>query len=271
MQKVIFNLSNSNYKNKRKNYLEENIMISIDTILQQATALNLSGFKESLLHQSNDANYSSLSFEERLFHLFESEINQRDDKRIKRLLQAATLKDKTASLDQIKYLPKRNLDKSVIMSLATGTFINNNQNVLITGASGCGKSFTMQCLGKRAIDLGYTTKYYRVSNLLEEIRVSRMDGTYTKTLAKISKFKLLLLDDFGVTPLKPDEINDLFEIIEDRTFNGSIIITAQLPIKDWHAYLGNETIADAMMDRLIHTAHKLDLKGPSMREYLAKL
>ena len=99
MQKVIFNLSNSNYKNKRKNYLEENIMISIDTILQQATALNLSGFKESLLHQSNDANYSSLSFEERLFHLFESEINQRDDKRIKRLLQAATLKDKTASLE----------------------------------------------------------------------------------------------------------------------------------------------------------------------------
>ena len=138
MQKVIFNLSNSNYKNKRKNYLEENIMISIDTILQQATALNLSGFKESLLHQSNDANYGTLSFEERLFHLFESEINQRDDKRIKRLLQAATLKDKTASLDQIKYLPKRNLDKSIIMSLATGTFINNNQNVLITGASGCG-------------------------------------------------------------------------------------------------------------------------------------
>ena len=97
-----------------------------------------------------------------------------------------------------------------------------------------------------------------------------MDGTYTKTLAKISKFKLLLLDDFGVTPLKPDEINDLFEIIEDRTFSGSIIITAQLPIKDWHAYLGNETIADAMMDRLIHTAHKLELKGGSMREYLSK-
>ena len=104
----------------------------------------------------------------------------------------------------------------------------------------------------------------------EEIRVSRMAGTYTKTLAKISKFKLLLLDDFGVSALRSDEVNDLFEIIEDRVFNGSIIITAQLPIKDWHAYLGNETIADAMMDRLIHTAHKLELKGGSMREYLAK-
>lgn len=97
-----------------------------------------------------------------------------------------------------------------------------------------------------------------------------MAGNYTKTLAKISKFKLLLLDDFGVSALRPDEVNDLFEIIEDRVFNGSIIITAQLPIKDWHTYLGNETIADAMMDRLIHTAHKLELKGGSMREYLAK-
>ena len=106
--------------------------------------------------------------------------------------------------------------------------------------------------------------------LFRSIRTSRIAGTYTKTLAKISKFKLLLIDDFGVTPLKADEINDLFEIIEDRTFNGSIIITAQLPIKDWHAYLGNETIADAMMDRLIHTAHKLELRGGSMREYLAK-
>jgi len=99
--------------------------------------------------------------------------------------------------------------------------------------------------------------------------MARLDGSYTKTITKIAKFKLLLLDDFGVTPLKSDEINDLFEVIEERTLNGSIIITAQLPIKDWHTYLGNETIADAMMDRLIHTAHKIQLKGESMRKLLA--
>ncbi len=99
--------------------------------------------------------------------------------------------------------------------------------------------------------------------------MARLDGSYTKTLAKVSKFKLLILDDFGVTLLKGDEINDLFEIIENRIFAGSIIITAQLPIKEWHAYLGNETIADAMMDRLIHTAHKIELKGDSMRKILA--
>ncbi len=245
-------------------------MITTSTLLEQTTTLSLSGFKQSLLLQSQDTKYHSLSFEERLFHLFESEINQRQDKRIKRMLTMANLKDKTASLEQIQYLPKRKLDKSLILSLANGDFINKNQNILLTGATGTGKSFLMQALARRCINLGHNTKYYRVSTLLEEIKTSRLDGSYTKTLAKISKFKLLLLDDFGVTPLKGDEINDLFEVIEDRMFNGSIIITAQLPVRDWHAYLGNETIADAMMDRLIHTAHKIELDGPSMREILAK-
>ena len=182
----------------------------------------------------------------------------------------ANFKDKNASLEQIQYLPQRKLDKSLVLSLANGDFINKNQNLLLTGATGTGKSFLAQALARRCINLGHNTKYYRVTTLLEEIKASRLDGSYTKTLAKISKFKLLLLDDFGVTPLKGDEINDLFEIIEEKMFNGSMIITAQLPVRDWHAYLGNETIADAMMDRLIHTAHKIELKGPSMREILAK-
>jgi len=244
-------------------------MITTSTLLEQTTTLSLSGFKQSLMLQCEDTKYHSLSFEERLFHLFEAEINQRQDKRIKRMLSMAYFKDKTASLEQIQYLPQRKLDKSLILSLANGDFINRNQNILITGATGTGKSFLAQAFARRCINIGHNTKYYRVTSLLEEIKTARLDGSYTKTLAKISKFKLLLLDDFGVTPLKGDEINDLFEVIEERTFNGSIIITAQLPIKDWHAYLGNETIADAMMDRLIHTAHKIELKGPSMREILA--
>ena len=234
-------------------------MITLSTLIEQTAQLSLSGFKELLLFQSEDTKYQSLSFEERLYHLFEAEINQRADKRIKRMLTLAKLKDASASLDQIQYLAKRNLDKSQILSLANCEFINKFQNILLTGATGTGKSFLAQAIARRAISLGYSTKYYRVSTLLEEIKMARLDGSYTKTLAKISKFKLLLLDDFGVTPLKGDEINDLFEIIEERTLNGSIIITAQLPIKEWYAYLGNETIADAMMDRLIHTAHKIEL------------
>jgi DNA replication protein DnaC len=245
-------------------------MISVDTIINQAVKLNLSGFKESLQLQSKDTKYSRLSFEQRLFELFEAEINQRQDKRIKRFLNSAKLKDKLASLDQIQYLPKRKIDKSVIASLSSCDFINNNQNILITGATGVGKSFLAQSIARQAISLDYPAKYYRIATLLEEIKTSRLDGSYTKTLTKISKFKLLILDDFGVSPLSSDEINNIFEIIEDRMFNGSFIITAQLPIKDWYEYLGNETIADAMMDRLIHSSHKIELKGPSMREILAK-
>jgi DNA replication protein DnaC len=246
-------------------------MISLSTLIEQAHKLNLSGVKDSLGLQSNDVNYSSLSFEERLYHLFEAEINQRENKRNLRMLTAAKFKDKTASIDQIEYLPQRKLDKSLILSLANGDFINKNQNVLITGATGCGKSFSMQAIARRMIDLGYHTRYYRVSTLLNEIRTARLDGSYTKTIAKISKFKLLLLDDFGITPLKADEVNDLFEIIEERTLSGSLIITAQLPIEEWHAYLGNDTIADAMMDRLIYGSHKIELKGPSMRKMLTKI
>jgi len=245
-------------------------MITLSTLMEQTSQLSLSGFKESLLFQCEDTKYQSLSFEERLYHLFEAEINQRQDKRIKRMLTLAKLKDSSALLDQVQYLAKRNLDKSQVLSLANCEFINKFQNILLTGATGTGKSFLAQALARRAISLGYSAKYYRVTTLLEEIKMARLDGSYTKTLAKISKFKLLLLDDFGVTPLKGDEINDLFEIIEERTLSGSIIITAQLPINEWYAYLGNETIADAMMDRLIHTAHKIELKGPSMRELLAK-
>jgi len=244
-------------------------MITLSTLLEQITQLNLSGFKQALELQSEGVKYQSLSFEERLYHLFEAEINQRHDKRIQRMLSFAKLKDSSASLDQIEYHAKRNLDKSQILSLANCEFINKAQNILLTGMTGTGKSFLAQALARRAISLGYSAKYYRINTLLEEIKMARLDGSYTKTLAKISKFKLLLLDDFGITPLKGDEINDLFEIIEERTLSGSIIITAQLPIKEWYAYLGNETIADAMMDRLIHTAHKIELKGPSMRELLA--
>lgn len=243
--------------------------MTLSTLIEQCSSLSLSGFKQSLLLQSEDSAYSGLSFEERLFHLFEAEINQRQDKRIKRMLSQAHFKDKTASLDQIEYHPKRGLDKSVILSLAQCEFITKNQNVLINGPTGVGKSFLAQALARRAISLGHSVKYYRVTTLLEEIKMARLDGSYTKTLIKLSRFKLLILDDFGVAALSSDEVNNLFEIIEERMFNGAIIITAQLPINEWHAYLGNETIADAMMDRLIHTAHKINLKGESMRKLMA--
>lgn len=239
------------------------------TLTMQLDTLGLTGFKRALVRQSEDPNYAKLSFEERLYQLLEAEASERANRKIKRLLAQAKLKDRQASLDALEYSPKRGLDRSAILSLASGEYIIKGQNILITGATGTGKSFLAQALAKQAIFEGYSARYYRVTRLLEEIKLARLDGSYTKALARISKYALLVLDDFGVSGLKPDEVNDLFEVIEERTLSGSTIITAQLPVKEWHAYLGNETIADAMMDRLIYSAHRVEMKGESMRKMLA--
>ncbi len=244
--------------------------MTLSTLTQQLDTLGFSGFKAALLRQSEDANYTRLPFEERLYQLLEAEQSERRDKKIRRLLSQAKLKERQASLDAVEYSAKRGLERSQILSLASGEYISKGQNILITGATGTGKSFLAQALAKQAIFEGYSARYYRVTRLLEEIKISRLEGSYTKTLQKLSRINLLILDDFGVTPLKADELSDLFEVIEERTLSGSTIITAQLPVKEWHNYLGNATIADAMMDRLIYSAHRIEMKGESMRKVMAE-
>jgi len=244
--------------------------MTMDTLTRQLDTLGFSGVKTALQRQSEDANYAQLPFEERLYQLLEAEQTERTNKKIKRLLSQAKLKDKQAALDQIAYSAKRGLERPLILSLASGEYIAKGQNILITGATGVGKSFLAQALAKQAIFEGYSARYYRVTRLLEEIKIARLDGSYTKTLQKLSRISLLILDDFGVTPLKADELNDLFEVVEERTLSGSTIITAQLPVKEWHNYLGSATIADAMMDRLIYSAHRIEMKGESMRKVLSE-
>ncbi|MDY0402414.1 IS21-like element helper ATPase IstB [Sulfurovum sp.] len=244
--------------------------MTLSTLTQQLDTLGFSGFKAALQRQSEDANYMQLSFEERLYGLLEAEQSERTQKRIKRLLSQAKLKERQASLELVEYSAKRGLERSQILSLASGEYISKRQNILITGATGVGKSFLAQALAKQAIFEGYSARYYRVTRLLEELKLARVEGSYTNTLQKLSRINLLILDDFGVTPLKSDELNDLFEVIEDRTLSGSTIITAQLPVKEWHNYLGNATIADAMMDRLIYSAHRIEMKGESMRKLMAQ-
>ncbi len=180
-------------------YNKKGATMTIATINNQLDTLALKGFKTNLEKQSNDANYSKLSFEQRLHTLLEAEINERSNRRTKRLLSNAKFKDTTANLADIEYSSSRGLDRSVILSLANNEFITKSQNILITGATGVGKSFLAQALAKNSIYDGYSARYYRLNTLLEEIKVARLDGSYTKILSKISKYHILIIDDFGIS------------------------------------------------------------------------
>jgi DNA replication protein DnaC len=145
-------------------------------------------------------------------------------------------------------------------------FIRNHQNIIITGKTGTGKSYVAQALANRAILDGFKAYYIRVPTLLEDIKISRADGTYTSLLRKYSRFQLLVLDDFGITQMSADDATNLFEIIEDRTEINSTIITSQLPVSQWYDYLNNDTVADAILDRIVHSSHRIELEGESMRK-----
>ena len=236
------------------------------TIINKLTELNYKGFKEAYLYQIEDVNYDNLGFEERLYALLDAQDIFLRNKRIIMNHRLSRIKDKQASLDAIDYNPKRKINKSQIRSLAALNFIHAKQNIIITGKTGTGKSYIAQALANKAIIDGYRVYYTRTPSLLEEIKISRIDGTYTNLLKKYSRFKLLLLDDFGIMPMSSDDATNLFEIIEDRTEVNSTIITSQLPVSQWYNYLNNNTVADAILDRIVHSSHRIELSGPSMRK-----
>jgi len=236
------------------------------TIINKLNELSYTGFKESYLHQIEDVNYDTLSFEDRLYQLLDAQDIFLRNKRITMNHRLSKIKDKQAAIDAIDYDSKRKINKTQILALAGLNFIHAQQNIIITGKTGTGKSYMAQALANRAIIDGYKAYYVRTPSLLEEIRISRIDGTYTNLLKKYSRFKLLILDDFGVAPMVEDDATNLFEIIEDRTEINSTIITSQLPVSDWYNYLNNNTIADAILDRIIHSSHRVEIHGPSMRK-----
>ena len=236
------------------------------TIINKLTELGYKGFKEAYLHQIEDINYDSLSFEDRLYQLLDAQDISLRNKRIFMNHRLSKIKDKQAILDAIDYTPSRKINKTQIQSLAALNFIHAKQNIIITGKTGTGKSYLAQALANKAIIDGYRVYYIRTPSLLEEIKISRLDGTYTNLLKKYSRFKVLVLDDFGVAPMLADDATNLFEIIEDRTELNSTIITSQLPVSEWYNYLNNNTIADAILDRIVHSSHRVELSGPSMRK-----
>lgn len=235
-------------------------------IINKLTELGYKGFKEAYLHQIEDVNYDSLSFGDRLYQLLDAQEISLRNKKIVMNHRLSKIKDKQAALDAIDYSPSRKINKTQILSLAALNFIHAKQNIIITGKTGTGKSYLAQALANRAIIDGYRVYYIRTPTLLEEIKIARLDGTYTNLLKKYSRFKILVLDDFGVAPMQADDATNLFEIIEDRTELNSTVITSQLPVSEWYNYLNNNTIADAILDRIIHSSHRVELSGPSMRK-----
>ncbi len=224
---------------------------------------------EAFEDQQRTIKVNELSFDERLGLLVDAEYSYRENKRLTRYQKAAKFRYPGACLEDLSYSPRRKLDKAVILQLAICRWIREHQNVIITGATGVGKSYLACALGIQACRKGYKTIYRRASRLFHELALSHVDGTFAKLLGQFAKTDLLIIDDFGMSPIKAPDRRDLLEIIEDRDNTSSTIIAGQLPYDEWHDYLNEPTTADAICDRLIHNAHKISLKGPSKRKELA--
>jgi len=233
-------------------------------------ALQLTGMAEALKDQMGRADMDGLAFEERFSMLVDAQHLFRENKRMKRLLENAKLK-LAASMEDIDYRSPRGLDKSVMLSLASCDWVRKHRNVIIVGPTGAGKTFIACALAHRACREGMTAFYLRTPKLYYTLAMARADGSYVKVLAKLARTSVLILDDLGMAALTDSERGDLLEVIEDRHGSASTIITSQLPVEHWHEVIGDPTIADALLDRLVHNAHKINLKGESMRKRKAAL
>lgn len=236
------------------------------TTLEQLRGLRLHGMASGLQEQMTTGGAQALSFEERLALLVERELHQRDDKRRERLLKEARLKYPQAAIEDLDVRPGRGLDRRAVMSLALGDWIDSGHAVLITGPTGAGKSWLACALAQHACRKGHTAVYQRVPRLGEELRIRHGNGTFGKWLLQLAKTDVLLLDDWGMAALDSQTRADLLEIIDDRAASRATIITSQLPIEHWHAWVGDATIADAILDRLMQRHHRFTLTGESLRQ-----
>lgn len=237
--------------------------------IERLRALKLETLADAWLKQQADPAAAALGFDERLGLLVDAEWLQRENKRLKRTLTDAKLRIASACVEDIDYPVGRDLDRAVIRQLATCKWIEERLSVVITGATGTGKTYLCCALAQQACRRGFRALYRRVPRLFEELALARADGSWAKVLGRFARVDVLVLDDWGIAPLRETERRDLLEVIEDREGLRSTILTSQLPVARWHDHIGDPTIADALCDRILHRAHRLELKGPSRRKRAA--
>lgn len=237
-----------------------------DQTLEKLKALRLGAMATAWEEQQRLVDVASLSFDERFGMLVEAEWTERENKRVGRSLKEAKLRLGQACIEGIDFAPRRELDKAVIRQLASCQWVRQHQVVLITGATGVGKTYVACALAQQACRKGHRAFYRRASRLLDELRLARADGSFTRLLARLARIDVLVIDDFGLAPMTETERTDLLEVLEDRHDLRATVLTSQLPPADWHAYLSEPTLADAICDRVLHQAHRIVLRGPSRRK-----
>jgi DNA replication protein DnaC len=234
--------------------------------MEKLRALKLTALAAAWDAQQKNPELVKLSFDERLGLLVDAEWLHRENARMTRCLREAKLRLTTACIEDIDYSAQRELDKAVIRQLATCRWLQEHQNVVITGATGTGKTYLACALSQQACRKGYRALYRRAPRLFDELTLARADGSYSRLLKQLAKVDVLVIDDWGLTPPQEQERRDLLELLEDRYSTRSTIMTSQLPPSKWHDQLGDPTVADAVCDRILHNAHRLVLKGPSRRK-----